>query len=659
MDSVKFKAQERLDLVDANALQSLVYEYMSEALGGLMGNSGGALTMLQYTTASGGGVYTLELKAFQYYHCQPGPTVAVTEPDGTVRNVPRRYTGQVITFDPADEGQSATVDWSATRLTWETSAVPANQTGLTAKQAVHGGHKPGGALLMPYLWARPYSADTDTDSRREWSVAAQAEVAVSIPTRTRTLTAFKFQSARPAVSPSDPNQNQWVAVGRCVAWDYTSGTVNAAGANIPDAPYIAPIYVWDQSFSYGDYEQANGLESAAMSGRVGHGTARFAMDDGSPGAGSHPGENVNGQTNLETTPFEHDGATVSHFGRGKWVPGSKTGEPTITGGAADIVGAAAAGAQPWPYPGWYDDRTSAWKSLVDSGFQTDQPLWRLGIPHVMHLMRRQMASIMSSKGDRPWYAHPAEGGLVELRDEIDSLRTYVDSSVTGLDYVTDESGGSLSVLAAGRLDDTGVTPAWTGQGITFVERLITTAGETTADKSSNGATGYVFRCDGATVLRGIASVLVTCDAYGVGSDLDPREPSAGDATLPQGLRNRLSQAWVTLGDAAKANTSTHFTVWVSAHLLGSKSGAVGPVQLRVGVNCDPGGLGPENNRVRIWEASELAPSLSFASPGEAVAGPTNFHVDIDYSEAWSSVNAISSFNVLVIGGPAGLAPAPL
>ena len=35
MDKVKLHPQERLDLDDARALQSLVYDYVQEALGGL------------------------------------------------------------------------------------------------------------------------------------------------------------------------------------------------------------------------------------------------------------------------------------------------------------------------------------------------------------------------------------------------------------------------------------------------------------------------------------------------------------------------------------------------------------------------------------------------------------------------------------------------
>ena len=49
-DSVRFEALERLDLVDANALQNLVYNYALEALGGLVGNSPGVVSVPDITS---------------------------------------------------------------------------------------------------------------------------------------------------------------------------------------------------------------------------------------------------------------------------------------------------------------------------------------------------------------------------------------------------------------------------------------------------------------------------------------------------------------------------------------------------------------------------------------------------------------------------------
>lgn len=652
MDKVRFQAQERLDLVDANALQALVYEYLGEMIGGIMGNAGGALTALEYTPASGGGVYTLELKAFQYYHSQPvTPLASVTEPDGTVRSIPRAYTGQVVTFNPNDEGQTATVDWSSIRQTWVTSAQPADQTGLNAKLAVHGGHKPGGSLLMPFLWARPYTVDTDTDSRREWSVSAQAEVAISIPTRTRVRTEFRFQSARPTVAPSDANQNQWVAVGRCVAWDYTSGTTNANGANVPDAPYIVPIYVWDQSFSLGDYEQANGLETAGTQGGVGHGTARFSMDDGAANAAQHPGDNVNAGVDLESTPFEHDGATISNLARGNWVPGSKTGEPTISGGAGTTVGAAAAGADPWPYPGWYDDRTGSWQSLEDSGWRTDTPIWRLGIPHVMHMMRRQMASIMSSKGDRPWYAWPS-AGLLELKDELDDLRTYVDTELAGLQYVRNDTGGNVSLLGSGSISIDFSSATWLGEGVTIERFIQTNPSHTTAPNSMEGATAVVCRVNpGVLFTKRISSVQLSGNAYGESlPDYRPGAPSVGDPTKPQGLRERLPMGWVTYGDENGNFTTAYFTIWIASSLLQSRSDGAGPVQMRMGIEVNHAAAGSPAVWARLWGGLGPAPGVTFGDPGDEVVTPfTNFNVNVDYARQWYGYDNLVTMQVTVHG----------
>jgi hypothetical protein len=55
MDRVKLYAQERLDLDDANALQSLVYDYVQEALGGLFGRIRGALSVPTITQTENSG----------------------------------------------------------------------------------------------------------------------------------------------------------------------------------------------------------------------------------------------------------------------------------------------------------------------------------------------------------------------------------------------------------------------------------------------------------------------------------------------------------------------------------------------------------------------------------------------------------------------------
>ena len=457
MDKIRFQPQERLDLVDANALQELVYKYMGEALGGLMGNAGGALTTIEYTSTENAGTYTISLKPFQYYWCQPEQIMEVTRPDGSKRDVPKRYSGMVVSFDPADEGQVETLDWTWARNIWKNTAQAGDNNQGDPWEQVHGGYKPNNSFLMPILWARPYFTDTDIDARREWNVAAQAELPISMKTRTRTRTELKFQNNRPVVDPAEDNQNQWVPIGRVAAWNYDTQTQNANGAYIPDAFYLAPIYCWDSHFAHGDVEaQAGGAENPA--GPHGEGVARFQGEDGAKGdqfanasvknAGGEPGFTDSRWS--ENAPFENDGSVSSVLARGDWLPGTKnrTGgygngtHPTRLGGSD---------AQ-WPYPGSYyrywnpalytDDVTGTtygglelgWLSLEEEGFQVSTtPLWRMGVPQLMHLMRRQLALILDSgvptvkfdgedqnSGGRPWYAAPNDiGGLVQHKHEIE------------------------------------------------------------------------------------------------------------------------------------------------------------------------------------------------------------------------------------------------
>ncbi len=575
MDKIKFQAQERLDLVDAADLQTMVYSYISEALGGLMGNAGGALTTIEYTTAVNGGVYTLELGAFQYYHAQPDALTTITEADGTTRSVPKHFKGQVVSFNPVDEGQTATVDWTIYQQAWENTAFAADHPSSTSEpqKAVHGGHSLGGNVTMPILWARPVETETDTDARREWSVAAQAEVAMSIKTRTRIVSAFKLDTVKPVVAAADTNQNIWVPIARTVAWDFTTGATNANGAVVPDAPYLAPLYVWDHTASYGGFEAQNALESATLGG-LGQGIARFMRDDGATGASSSPATDISSADILETAPFEHDGATISNLARGGWTPGSKTGEP----GLPD-TGATAAGAGAWPYPGWYDNKGASWKSFESMGIHTDVPIWRLGLPQVMTMMRRMMAAIMSSDGNKPWYAWPTGGGLAELSAEIAALRTELTNAINGLPYVKNLTTGDVALVAQGRLFVQSPASSWMGGHLNIIEEIETSSADTALISSlegSGGARGIVCQCTEAgtgTGLYAIQSIQVSSEAYGTMRF----EQDANDTYYPtglyangneQGLVTQLAHAWLTPGDKTGGNKDTHFTLWVANAVLG-------------------------------------------------------------------------------------------
>jgi hypothetical protein len=492
-------------------------------------------------------------------------------------------------------------------------------------------------------------------------------VAVTLKTRTRVLTEFKLTTARPTVAATDANQNQWVAVGRTVAWDYTGATLNSNSASIPTAPYIAPLYVWDQTHSYGDYEDQNTL-TASMQGSVGHGTARFSMDDGAAGAGSHPGTSVDGGTSLECAPFEGDGATISNLARGGWVPGSKTGEPTISGGAGTITGTAAAGAQPWPYPGWYDDSATAWKSAKDSGWNTDVPMWRLGLPHVMHMMRRQLATLVSSKGETPWWAFPTGGGLKELAAECASIRAYVDSEIAKLNFVEDKTGGSgASVLASGRLEHReNSDPDFFGSGIEVVSITRTHPDDTlsSSGRDSRGATAIVCKCTNASATgHAVGSVQIQSEAYGTITSQTDRHPtyqSTGDASKPQGLTYRLPQCWITLGDLSKANALTHFTIWVTASQLKTVTESTDVVDITVEVEHEilPStvlALTSDASRhpVAVYSVSRQAVTHGGTAPLPS-QGTSNFTLGVNFTRGWYSYQDDHSFQIVVHGLPVSI-----
>ena len=465
-DRVRFQAQERLDLVDANALQALIYEYVGQAVGGIMGNSAGALTTIEYDTNENAGVYTISLKPFQYYWCQPELIAPVTRPDGTVREVPKRYSGLVVSFNPSDSGQVETIDWTFARNVWRDTAVAGDNDGPTLAEGVHGGTQPGGSYFLPILWARPFSLDTDIDARREWNIAAQSELPISMKTRTRIRTEFKFQMQRPEVDPADTNQNQYVPIARVAAWSYDTGTQNANGAYVPDSFYLAPIYVWDSYFENGDFQsQTNGQENHNVP--EGWGASAFGAEDGAQSqsqTGIKPAfVGVSAGNIMEAAPFENDGSVMSNLARGHWLQSTKA----ATGSDGTALESRLDGTDAtWPYPGSYYHRwdptagvdpitgtahgawaDAGWLGLYEEGFRPEEySMWRLGIPQVLTLIRRQLSLIMDSKtltdnvtpaglyysfttGGRPWYSAPNDiGGLAQHKAAISKLEHNVEDN---------------------------------------------------------------------------------------------------------------------------------------------------------------------------------------------------------------------------------------
>jgi hypothetical protein len=228
-DGVKFDALERLDLVDARALQDIVYTQLHEMVGGLLGAGSGALGAFTSTGHNDGATWYVDIGAFQFYYSFPARrTDGSLIGDGITK-------GFVITHDPLDSGQSSESTLDVTPYRSIAQGATYWDAGLLLWKAFD-------LAISPWLWARPTLIDTDTDARRKWDVGTSAEVAYSPDTRLRTRVEFQLNMLDPNLGipspgvPAVPTEQPWVKVGRVVDW--------VTGA-LPEYPVIAPLSAWD------------------------------------------------------------------------------------------------------------------------------------------------------------------------------------------------------------------------------------------------------------------------------------------------------------------------------------------------------------------------------------------------------------------------------
>lgn len=214
-DKVKLHAQERFDLPDANALQSLLYSYMESALGALLGYGNGCLSRPTLTFTQVGAVFNVTFGAFQLYYSQR----ETLDPDGVTY---KTWRGRVLSHVPGGS-QVSVLDYTAARA----AAVAAN--------VVPGGIPAGTAGAFPFLWARPLDLDTDTANRRQWSIPGGTEQLVALLTRTRAVVEFKLGDKQP---PTNDGKGEWCVFGKITAW-------NGAGTPVIGTPTITLLPVWD------------------------------------------------------------------------------------------------------------------------------------------------------------------------------------------------------------------------------------------------------------------------------------------------------------------------------------------------------------------------------------------------------------------------------
>lgn len=167
MDKVKLYPQERLDLGDAGALQQLVYDYVQDALGSLIGPARGCLSQPSVTFINGT-PDKISLSDFSFIASKP-----IGESIYNNRVKRNNFSSHIVKFDS---------------LLTDHGNYPIPLTGVDNTM---------------FLWARPLMVNTDLANRRKWDVTQGAEVTFSDNTRERMRVEFAFGATNPTVNGDD------------------------------------------------------------------------------------------------------------------------------------------------------------------------------------------------------------------------------------------------------------------------------------------------------------------------------------------------------------------------------------------------------------------------------------------------------------------------
>lgn len=221
MDRVRLTSDERLDIIDATALQELVYDHVADLIGGLVGHANGCISAFTSTLSVDDPLVPLN------YYLAVGPFMFYASwPEDPVEAGPayKLWKGQVVVHNPALAGNQP----SSSKINYTTVRGCAE-----AANVVPGGIPPNTPDTKPFIWAAPILYETDMDARRQWDVATSQEKPVSLNTRNRTRVQF-------ALSDTDPSDatHKYACIGKIMGWT-GEGT-----ANLGD-PIIRPLSLWD------------------------------------------------------------------------------------------------------------------------------------------------------------------------------------------------------------------------------------------------------------------------------------------------------------------------------------------------------------------------------------------------------------------------------
>lgn len=233
---VLFHTLERLDLIDIEALQELVLEYLGSVVGNIVGRHQtnttrvGCMLANPLTVAINngtGGAYTISFGDFTYL-------------ESVADNRSRK--SRVILYD-ADASFNEVCDFAYVRGITQVyydanSRLP--EYGPSANDAFY-----------PYVWAKTTQVDALTDTRRFWSVANGIESTSVVATRSDRATNFSIGYTEPAGGP-------WTPIARITAWALNGSVVELQPAGITylglaDSLFPLPLQGEEQPYHAQDY----------------------------------------------------------------------------------------------------------------------------------------------------------------------------------------------------------------------------------------------------------------------------------------------------------------------------------------------------------------------------------------------------------------------
>lgn len=200
-DKVKFSPLQRLDIIDVDDLQALIYEYLEKSLGGVLGDMSGVLTDNSYTYNTTNS--TIIPNDF---------TFLASTPDSLITDAVDLRFGQYNTDEAGAGAISYLTSKNAVQSYLDANGeLPPSPTEASYSQVTHGSY-------YPIIYARTYRVDGETASRRFWSPSNNQEVTQNTIVRERQRLSFLTRADGLAPPIPTGDTSYWTAIGQIVRW---------------------------------------------------------------------------------------------------------------------------------------------------------------------------------------------------------------------------------------------------------------------------------------------------------------------------------------------------------------------------------------------------------------------------------------------------------